>query len=318
VYVYMWTAGALYFVYTFAEGHAYLLPSVADHPVADLQIQWKSCGTLVASFNQMVFGALMYMAERQSRDKRIAHSRVAFGLLAVGLLNSLTNYGHHTYHLPQNHLIKWISFGVSMLEVILLWRVLLDVVRLSVIRGRTRPNFVVWKHFAELALRWNLFLLTLAILISVPSLNAMIHGTHVVMAHAMGSMLAIDTYILLGVFAWLLAQIFPKAEVRAGIIDSPAARRAIAGLNIALVCTVVVLLVEGLAVGYTRRLGESTPGWLGYFPLALAFSGTGVGYHLIRLMQVWMPLLRESTRHKLFRNDPRWDRHVTEMKPPVE
>ena len=57
VYVYMWTSGALFFVYTFVEGHAYLLPFVKSHPVADLQIQWKSCGTLVAAF-RIVGGAI--------------------------------------------------------------------------------------------------------------------------------------------------------------------------------------------------------------------------------------------------------------------
>ena len=63
VYVYMWGTGVLYFLYTFIEGHAYLIPMVRDYPVADLQIQWKHCGTVVAAFNMLVYGSLMYLGE---------------------------------------------------------------------------------------------------------------------------------------------------------------------------------------------------------------------------------------------------------------
>ena len=28
----------------------------------------------------------------------------------IGLLNSFTNYAHHTYHLPQSHVVKWVAF----------------------------------------------------------------------------------------------------------------------------------------------------------------------------------------------------------------
>ncbi len=312
VYVYMWTAGALYFVYTFIEGHAYLLPSVAEYPVADLQVQWKSCGALVASFNQMVYGTLLYIGERVTRDRRAGQSKPAFALLGLGLLNSLTNYVHHTYHLPQDSAAKWIAFVVSMAEVIILWGLLADLVRKIRTkhsihsRSATSIHFVTSTRFFALSKNWNCCLLPLALLISIPPLNAVIHGTHVVMAHGMGSELAIDTYILLGAFAWLLTQVFPKREVIESVIDGPAIRRHIRRLNAGLIVLVGCLLLNGLGVGITRYLGMAAPEWMDAFPIFFVLSGLTVGYSLLRIVHGWLPLFRQPLPHKLFRNDPRW------------
>jgi len=308
VYVYMWSTGALLFILAFLEGHAHMLSSVGSQPIADLHIQWKSCGSLVASFNQMVYGSMMYVGERASGDRRIAQSRPAFGLLAVGLLNSFTNYGHHTYHVPQDPTIKWISFVVSMLEVIILAVLLRDVTRAMRKPRVSSMDFDAPSRLMGLAQGWNLFLLPIAILISIPSLNGLIHGTHVVMAHAMGSAIAIDTYILLGVFAWLLATLYPKREVLQTVIHTPDVRRSILLLNASLIALVGALLVGGVTEGLTHYLGEPKPEWMGYFPFVFVTCGLGVGYALVSLIACWSPLFRDPVRHKLLRHDPRWSR----------
>jgi len=301
VYVYMWTTGILFFLWTFAEGHAYLLPGVREYPIADLQIQWKSCGTLVASFNQMVYGSLFFIGERQSGDTRVAQSRTAFAFFGIGLLNSFTNYVHHTYHLPQSEAIKWIAFLVSMLEIILLVKVFQDV--LTAIAKRWSPygnGFGATNMFLRLAQRWNLCLLTLAILISVPPLNALIHGTHVVMAHGMGSELAIDSYILLGVFAFLFKDLYAKREVHENVIDSPGVKSTIAFLNLNLVCLVLLLVCGGLVNGVTSYLDLPTPTWMAGFPVAFVVFGVGVGAALVRLIAQWAPLLLYPHRHRVW------------------
>lgn len=298
VYVYMWGAGILYFIYTFIEGHAYLLPWIKQYPVVDLQIQWKSCGTLVAAFNQMVYASLFYLGERLSGDKRIAQSQTAFWLFGIGLLNSFTNFAHHTYHLPQSHLVKWIAFGVSMLEIILLVRVYIDVTKS--IKQKTSPlSFNVSVRLIELSKNWNLFLLFMALLISIPPLNAIIHGTHVVMAHAMGSELAIDTYILLAVMASLLSELFPKREILQEKINSPTLRNTIFYLNLSLAGVVVLLLINGITVGITRYLGLPQPEMLAYFPKALAVFGLSLGFFMLRLLLAWWPFFKNPNNPKL-------------------
>ncbi len=303
-YVYMWAVGVLYFLWTFAEGHAWLLPGVREHPVVDLQIQWKSCGTLVAAFNQMVYGSLMYIGERKSGDKRPAQSRAAFALFGIGLLNSFTNYAHHTYHLPQSHVIKWVAFVVSMLEIIILVIVFREVTSAMAKERRlheAQPSLT--ERLFGLSKTWNLCLLTLALLISVPPLNALIHGTHVVMAHAMGSEIAIDSYILLGVFAAVLSDLFPKREVLEALVDGPAARHALRWLNLGMVGLVLLLLVRGLATGVTRYLGQPEPEWVGGFSIWFPVLGITVGWSMLRLILPWMPLFLRPSEHRTWRED---------------
>jgi len=301
VYVYMWSVGILLFLWTFAEGHAYLLPFVGDRPLADLQIQWKSCGTLVASFNLMVYGALLYLGERRSGDVRIAQSRTAFALFGVTVLNSFTNYGHHTYHLPQSHVVKWVAFVVSMLEVVILVRVFHEVTAAVPRRRVSYRPYCASSRLLVLSKRWNLFLLSVAILISVPPLNALIHGTHVVMAHAMGSELAIDSYVLLAFFAWTLAEIFPKREVRESIIDNPAVRESVELVNAALVCLVALLLLRGLTAGVTRYLGLEDPAWIEGFPYTFGLVGIVLSIFLARALYQWLPLFLRPTLHRTWR-----------------
>lgn len=302
VYVYMWSVGILYFLWTFAEGHAYLLPWIADKPISDLQIQWKSCGTLVASFNQMVYASLMYLAVRKTGDESFAHSKAAFGLFGVGLLNSFTNYAHHTYHLPQSAFIKWVAFVVSMLELILLVMVLREVA--AALRAKFRPGgprFDCCSFLVGLSKRWNLGLLTLAIAISVPPLNALIHGTRVVMAHGMGSELAIDSYILLAVFAFLLARMFPKREIGEELIHSPRVRHSIGWLNGFLVGLVALLVVDGVTVGIHRYFGWPHAAWLEVFPFLFLPLGLGVAFFLLRLIVCWLPLFLAPGRYGTLR-----------------
>jgi len=307
VYVYMWTAGALLFVYTFAEGHAHLLPFVSSHPVADLQIQWKSCGTLVASFNQMVYGCLLFVGERTSGNRSVAQSRPAFALFFIGLLNSFTNYVHHTYHLPQDHLVKWIAFAVSMLEIVILWNLLSGIVAGMQRRRALHTPFSTATRFFSLSKHWNAFLLPIALLISVPPLNALVHGTHVVMAHAMGSELAIDTYILLGAFAWVFALVFPKRETGRTVIDGPRAAKAIRNLNGGLAVLVACLVAAGMTVAVTRYLSLPRPDWMDAFPIVFVLSGLTVGYSLLQLVSCWLPLFHDPLPHRLFHDDPRWN-----------
>jgi len=189
-YIYMWSVAMVLFVVSFSEGHLYLIGWVSQQPAWDTAIQWKSNGALVGSFNLLAYGSLMYASGRIRGDDSYAYSRTAFALLFVGLLNTFTNYGHHTFHLPQSAWIHWISFVVSMLETIILARVFLDLLALRRSTSEGLPLGVADWFFRSAAL-WMFILLALALTISIPPINALIHGTHVVVAHSMGSMLGI-------------------------------------------------------------------------------------------------------------------------------
>ncbi len=258
IYIWFWTIGTLYFVYTFVEGHSYLLPAVFENPVRDMQIQWKSCGTLVGSFNFLMYGSLGYVGERLSGDRRYAQSSTAFWLFGVGCLNSFTNYAHHTYHLPQTSSVKWIAFVVSMIEVVILLKVMMDLS--AAMRKRGTSQFCGRLSWLTAAKWWTFAMLFTSIVISVPSWNSIIHGTQVIVAHAMGTTIGIDTLVLLGTSSWLIcevggARVMPK-------IDGALQRHTVRWISGALTVLVTWLTLAGATHGYYRYLGESTPDWV--------------------------------------------------------
>ena len=279
VYLTMWGVGMLFFMVTFIEQHMYLLPSVFGNPVQDLQVQWKASGTLVGSFNLFVYGSIIYIGERISRDTEYGHSRTAYALLGVGLLNSFTNFAHHTYHLPQSHLIKWISFVVSMMEITILCRATYDLWRL--VRKTEESEFCAAQGSFAASKHWTVFILLSSVLISIPPLNAIIHGTYVVAGHAMGATIGIDTMVLLGALIWILGEHLQarEGEEASKVLHTPRMRAIVVGLNISVAALVGWLHVSGAITGISRAgfaPGEIYvgPAWLAAWN-GILFAATG-------------------------------------------
>ncbi len=279
VYMTMWGVGMLFFVVTFVEQHLYLLPGFFGNPVQDLQVQWKATGTLVGSFNLFVYGSVIYIGERITRDPGYGHSKLAYALFGVGLLNSFTNFAHHTYHLPQDHLVKWIAFVVSMTEITILLRVMYDV--WGLVRTAEDRAFCAARGSFNASKYWTAFILFSSILISIPPLNAVIHGTYVVTGHAMGATIGIDTMILLGAIIWILGEHLRarEGEDASEVLHDKGMRRTVVGLNLGVGALVLWLHVSGTITGVTRATfapGEAyiPPGWLAAWN-GILFSATG-------------------------------------------
>ncbi len=252
VFVTMWGVGTLFFIYTFVEQHAWLIPTVFDDPILDKRIQWKATGTLIGSFNLFVYGSLVYIGERLSGDGSYSRSRTAYALLFVGLLNSFTNYGHHTYHLPQSHLVKWVAFVVSMLEIIILLRAISEVYKLT--RNRSDQPFCQVRGFIGAATWWTAAMVLAAILISIPPLNAIVHGTYVIVGHAMGTLIGIDTMVLMGALATIIAEHSRSRGESPLLLHTQFVRRTVITLNVAAFLMVVWLHVVGVVDGVSRYL----------------------------------------------------------------
>ncbi len=286
VYIYMWSVSLPLSVITFTEGHLYLLEFLTRNPVRDLAIQWRSNGILVGSFNLLAYGSLMYISGRIQRDDRYAHSRTAFALFSVGVLNTFTNFGHHTFHLPQSPWIHWISFSISMLETLILVKVVMDL--LSLLRGRIQPDdFRVPGQFIRSAGLWTFFLLVMSLAISIPPLNALIHGTHVVVAHSMGSMLGIDSMILWAGLSYVL-QIVVGPNHR--VVATWRVRSVVPFLNLMLAVFLLSWLANGAAAGWVRYFGPSAPDfsylfWI--FPIIMSFAGTGLAAAILWVLWQW-------------------------------
>ena len=287
IYIWFWTVGSLFFIYTFVEGHAYLLDDVFKSPIRDLQVQWKSCGTLVGSFNFMMYGSLTYVGERLSGDKRYGQSSIAFWLFGVGCLNSFTNYVHHTYHLPQTEIVKWVAFIVSMAEVIILVKLMLDMTKILKNRSGAGP-FCGRGGWLGMAKWWTIGMLFTSIVISVPTFNTLIHGTQLVMGHAMGATVGIDTLVLLGTSSWLLVELRGSAILPR--IDAPITKRTIWLISGSLAIMVIWLSVAGYVHGTSRYNGDATPHWVSgsrwLFPVVGSMLGVGLVIATVRLLSM--------------------------------
>lgn len=298
VYQYMWTTGIGLFAFTLLEAHAYLLDELSRKPVRDLAIQWKANGVMVGSFNQLLYGSLMWISCQMRGDESYARSKTAFALFTVGVLNTFTNYGHHTYHLPQTAWIHRISFSVSMLEVVILAKVVIDLWRLRRNAVKTAENVAPARFAASFTL-WSFLMLTLAIAMSIPALNSLIHGTHVVVAHAMGSMIGIDSTITWMALAWILVQLVGPSHrsIAAGSI-----RFAATAIDVLLALWLVVFLARGVFAGVVRYVGsESSPdeSWIvKAFPFAMAGLGSALAivalWFVVRWLFVFVSIARRA------------------------
>ncbi|MCC6230313.1 MAG: cbb3-type cytochrome c oxidase subunit I [Phycisphaerales bacterium] len=280
-YLWMWFTSLGLFTYAFVETHVFLLPYFKAHPIRDMAVEWKSYGTLVGSFNLLVYGALAYLGHRLNPARDYSRSRMAFALFIVGVLNSFTNYGHHTFHLPQSLIVKWTSFVISMSEIAILAKVAYDVLGIARRLRDGKPwDGVTWLLAATTT--WTFVGLTLSIVISVPPVNALVHGTLVVAGHAMSSMVGIDTMGLLAVLGWI------HLQDHAGRVTL--SRFGIALFNIGAMIIWSSFMTVGISDSLDRWQAGILPSrslWPGWFPYAFLLGGLSVFAGVARLTWSW-------------------------------
>lgn len=194
VYVWMWLTGIVFFLFTFLESYLWLIPYFRSNIIADMTIQWKSYGSMVGSWNMLIYGSSIYLMDKISGDKKYSYSKIGFLIYSLGLFNLMFNWGHHIYSLPTHSYVKYISYSVSMTELLLLgriiylWKSSLDTAKKYV--HKTSYCFLVAADF------WVFVMLFQAILMSIPAINLYTHGTHITVAHTMGTTIGINSMLL--------------------------------------------------------------------------------------------------------------------------
>ncbi len=195
VYIWMWLTGAAFFLFTFIESYLWLIPFFRTNIVTDMTVQWKSYGSMVGCWNMLIYGSSIYLMDKISGTTDYSHSKTGFLLYFLGLFNLMFNWGHHIYTLPTPHYVQYISYAVSMTELLLLGRIIY-LWRASV--STAKKNFHIYSYrFLLSADLWIFLTLLLAILMSIPAINVYTHGTHITVAHTMGATIGINTFLLL-------------------------------------------------------------------------------------------------------------------------
>lgn len=193
-YLWMWTTGIVFFLFTFLEAYGWLWLGGEQNVIRDITVQWKAYGALTGSWNMLVYGTAMVVMERISGDRAPALSRTAFLIFALGFTNLLFGWAHHIYPVPSALWLRILAYVISMTEWILLarmirqWRGTLDA-------AQRHAHLSAWR-FLYASEVWVFLNLGLALLISIPAINLFAHGTFIIVAHAMGSTIGINTMIL--------------------------------------------------------------------------------------------------------------------------
>jgi len=204
VYIWSWTTGIIFFFITLSESYLWLIGHFRDNIVRDVTVQWKALGSMVGSWNMLVYGTGMYIMEKMSGDTKTFRSPLAFFFYFLGLTNLLFNWGHHTYIVPAAPWIKTVAYVISMTELLILAHIIYQW-RKTMAGARKNYHLIPYRllSYADV---WILLNLTLAIAISVPAWNYYTHGTHITVAHAMGSTIGINTMLLFASVFFIVQQ----------------------------------------------------------------------------------------------------------------
>lgn len=202
LYIWMWSTGILFFLITFIEQNLWQISWFRQSFLRELTVQWKANGSMVGAWNQMVYGSSLFLMVMISGDKTIALNKKAFFFYFLGLTNLMFNWGHHIYNLPAHSAIRHISYIISMTE----WLIFISIVqgfKNKLEEARKLRHLLPYK-FLVASEFWVFANLTLALFMSIPAVNRYTHGTHITVAHAMGTTIGINTMILLGVLGYAL------------------------------------------------------------------------------------------------------------------
>ena len=280
VYYWMWGTGIVFFFITYAEAHLWLIPFFRDNMVREIMVQWKSYGALTGSWNMLVYGTALFLATRIGGDDKPARSKMAFGLYFLGFFNLMFGWAHHTYLVPSETWIRTFAYAVSMTELFIFGKIIWD----------WRGSLEDWQknrhcnayRFLFAADIWVFVNLGLALIISVPAFNLITHGTHITVAHAMGSTIGINTMILLASIFYVIREELPM-EVHAGC--TPQIKTGFWLANGSLAVFFTALILAGLGKGlYTGASFQDM--MLNIRPFLLVFAVSGVTL----MLGIWIVL----------------------------
>jgi nitric oxide reductase subunit B len=239
-YLWMWATGILFYFITMTEAQLWLLPYFNNNIVRDLTIQWKALGSMVGSWNMLVYGTGMYIMEAITKDKMVSRSKTAYFFYFLSLTNLMFNWGHHTYIVPSSPLVKEISYIISMTELLFIGKIIFTW-RQSYLAAKMNYHYLPFRILSTGDL-WVLLNLILAVSISIPAINRYTHGTHITVAHAMGTTIGINTMLLLGSIFFIVDQINPGTLKKLKKYFSFSMRL----LNVSLMVFWVSLLISGV------------------------------------------------------------------------
>lgn len=243
VYYWMWATGIVFMIYHFTEAHLWLLPYFRDHFIQNISLQWKSGGSYVGSWNMLVYGTSLFVMSKISNDDSYTKSKKAFFFYFLGLTNLMFGWAHHVYIIPTAPWIRYLAYAISMTEWIILFSIIYDWKKN--LSKEKQTKFLLAYRLMILADFWVFLNIILALLISIPSINLFTHGTHITVAHSMGTTIGINTLILLSSIAFII-----ESENKFILLFEKRIAKGIKIFNFSFLLFWTSLLIMGIKKGY--------------------------------------------------------------------
>lgn len=243
-----------------------------------LTVEWHALDTFFAGWNAALYGLGMVAIMRPGDRGRPLRGKWLFVLATFCLLST---FAHHHYMSAQPSMLKWIALVASMLAAVSftrhVWAILMSWGKHGV-DHKSPPE----RAFFLAAEFWTLSAVGTGILLAVPQINIIMHGTTAIVAHSMGSMIGVNVMIVFGVLVRYADNVDGAWSMRL------ARRVRWTGITLVLVCVDLVLAggVEGvLRVDHTfQEFDPTVKVWL----LPLPFLGVGLAVALTALTrEVW-------------------------------
>jgi len=289
VYFWMWGTGIVFMTYHLSEAHFWIFSNIRNDFIKDISIQWKSYGSFVGSWNLLVYGTAIYLMAKIKGDDNIGRGKESFFFYFLGLTNLMFGWAHHTYIIPTQPWIRYIAYAVSMTE----WIIFIHIVynwKKSLSKEKIKTNQMAYR-FLIASDFWVFFNLTLALLMSIPTLNYFMHGTHITVAHSMGTTIGINTSILLASVSYIISDLKKNNKLNNN-------KFIIAGyysFNSILLLFLVVLISGGVfkSIWMNNNL-DTTFGALqeDSSPIFIAFIATGLAL-FISIILIIIPMIKQ-------------------------
>lgn len=202
--------GSVFICLGIVESHLWLLPRVGGDVVIDLTLQWQGLDLLFAGNNIVLYGCALYLISPAAKPLRSGW------LFAVAAVTLLFTFGHHHYISPQPQWLKQMAVIASMLAMVSFVRH----ARAYRASAAATPGPVTASALLLRSVeRWTLVSFATGIAFAVPYFNLFVHGTHMIVAHAMAGMIGVDFLLVIagGMAAMVGREALANRRARLGV-----------------------------------------------------------------------------------------------------
>lgn len=227
--------GIIFILIGLSESLAWLVPFIGNNFVKDLTLQWHGIDTFFAGLNALLYGIGIFVIQKDPKPLRKR------GLYIIAVFSLLFTFGHHHYVSPQPQFFKILAFIASMVALFSFIKHLRAYKNVD--KHNKNPKSAMEMLFKSVEL-WTLVSFGTGILFAIPQINLIVHGTYLVVIHAMGSMIGVQL-VLVFIAGFSLFKIeTEKAELRIKL--------GIKMLNIFLIFMWILMGTAGIIKGIMR------------------------------------------------------------------